>query len=259
MNNTLVSVVTLTHARPEALLRACASVAAQQDVDVEHIIIGDDAGYLNDPDYVRRLSRQHGRTIVKNVPREAGHADEYLSARVGRLRNLGIDLAGGEFVAQLDDDNAYDPEHLSSLVTLLRDNPAAEVAHSWRRLVDKNGASYVPDLVDPWHPFPAHRAASYESLEAAGVFERGSSVVRDRLWAGDRLIGRIDTSEFLVRRAFHAEMRFAETFSAARRKLQWSEDYAFAIELARRKVDVVCSHRPTVIYTMGGYSNVETA
>ncbi len=257
MNMGLVSVVTLTHNRPDALLRASASVAAQQGVEVEHVIVGDDAGYLDDPSYLRRLRDRQPRTVVRNVPRTPDHDGEYLFARLGRLRNIGIDLASGEFVAQLDDDNTYTPDHLSSLVRVLRDNPAVDVAHSWRRLVAEDGSDYVPDLIDPWHPYPERQAESYADLESVGVFERGSSIVRDRLRAGDRVIGRIDTSELLVRREFHARRRFAESFSAVRQKLQWSEDYEFAVELARSGVEVVSSRRATVNYTMGGYSNSE--
>ncbi|MFJ9457450.1 glycosyltransferase family 2 protein [Kitasatospora sp. NPDC101447] len=250
-----VSVVTLTRDRPDALLRAVRSVAAQTGVAVEQIVVGDDADHLRDPDHLAQLRAVLPGIVIENVARPA--APEYRSARLGRLRNRGIALATGEFVGQLDDDNTFAPDHLSSLVRALTDNPHVEVAHSWRLLVDPAGQPYVPDGEDPWHPDPdpERRALSYRYLCEHGVFTPGSNVVRDRFASGGTVLARIDTSEYLVRRRFHAGTGFPETFSPARQKLEWTEDFVFALQLARAGVEVVCTERATVNYTMGGFSN----
>lgn len=255
--NAVVSVVTLTYGRPELLRRAMASVAAQRGVGVEHIIVGDDAPHLADPAYRRDLERDFPDAIVLNVPREASAAEEYLPARLGRLRNCGIAAASGEFSAQLDDDNEFEPDHLASLVAAIEAEPGRQAAHSWRRLIDADGEPYVPDGEDPWHPDPDLRATSYAELAEIGVFEPGSDVVRDVFKIGDRIIARVDTSEFVVRRALHEDIGYAEVFSRGRQRLQWTEDYVFALELARLGVEVGCSRRPTLRYRMGGYSNAE--
>lgn len=253
------SVVTLTHNRPERLIAAMRSVAAQTGLTVQHIVIGDEASYLDDPAFVARLRDEFPSAVVRNITRRADAENEYLPARLGRLRNLGISLAAGEFVAQLDDDNTFAPDHLISLVTLLRQAPHVNVAHSWRKLIGPDGLPFIPDGEDPWHPDPRRRGDSYRELQRLGVFTPGSNVVRDTLRVGDRVIGRVDTSEFLVRREFHRFRRFPETFSRARQLMEWTEDYAFGLDLARAGEPVLCSERATLNYHMGGYSNTHTA
>ncbi|WP_428964852.1 glycosyltransferase family 2 protein [Micromonospora fluostatini] len=252
----LVSVVTLTRDRPRQLRRAMASVVAQRGVRVEHIVLGDDCPYLGDPAAGESLRRQFPAAVLRVVH---GSADdgEYLPARLARLRNEGIGLASGEYVAQLDDDNAYHPEHLRSLVDALAAEPGAQVAHSWRRLLTEDGRPFVPDGEDPWHPDPQQRAESYRQLVGWGVLEPGSNVVRDTLRAAGIPITRVDTSEYLVRRDLHARIPFPTRYPSWRRRRGYTEDLAFSIELVRQGVPVTCSQRATLDYYMGGYSNAD--
>jgi hypothetical protein len=48
-------------------------------------------------------------------------------------------MAGTECVVYLDDDNVFHPTHLCSLTDLLRAEPTAQAAHSWRRLLTHDG------------------------------------------------------------------------------------------------------------------------
>lgn len=255
MSHPLVSVITLTRDRPELLRRAMASADRQTGVQVEHVVVGDGATYLSDPGYRRILEHDFPAAVIINVPRSGSEVSEYLPARLGRLRNRGIAAATGEFVAQLDDDNEFEPDHLASLVATIESRPGLEAAHSWRRLVDADGNSYVPDGIDPWHPNPELRARSYAELAKIGVFEPGSDVVRDIFRAGNQIIARVDTSEFMIRKRLHSVVGYAEAFSKVRQQLQWTEDYVMALELARRRIEVGCSRKATLIYRMGGYSN----
>jgi glycosyltransferase involved in cell wall biosynthesis len=235
-----------------------ASVAAQQGVRVRHVVVGDRCPDLADPEVRAGLASRFPTALVCNVTA----ADDpllpldYLPARLAYLRNLGATWGGGDFVAQLDDDNTFDPDHLRSLVQSLAERPDAGAAYSWRKLWYPDGAPFVPDGEDPWHPDPARRARSYQELAAHGMFEPGSNVVRDTLLAPDgRLVARVDTSEFLVRREVFARVPFPEQFSPARRKLEITEDVAFCHALYRRRVPVVASRRASLNYYMGGYSN----
>lgn len=250
-----VSVVTLTRDRPDDLLRAMRSVADQIQVRAEHVIVGDDARYLADPTFVGRLRDEFGSAIIDNVPRTADDESGYLPARLGRLRNHGVTLSTGAYVAQLDDDNTFDRHHLVSLLQTLQHSPGAAVAHSWRRLVGPDGCPFIPTGLDPWHPSPQWQASSYQELLSLGIFVPGSNVVRDTFRSEGRVIARVDTSEFLVQRELFDRIRFSESFSAARQRLQWTEDYAFALDLARSGVEVACSRLATLSYQMGGYSN----
>ncbi|MCW5252468.1 MULTISPECIES: glycosyltransferase family 2 protein [unclassified Streptomyces] len=253
----LVSVVTLTHDRPDALLRCVRSVAAQDGVRTEHVIVGDACPRLDDEGFVAALRDVRADLVIHNQRRAPGFETSYLSSRLGRMRNVGIALSRGAFVAQLDDDNAYRPGHLRTLVRALEDSPDAGVAHSWRRLVTDAGEEFVPAGEDPWWPVVEGRAArseSYRRLVRLGVFVPGSPVVRDVFKVDGELVARLDTNELLVRREIHDKVPFREEFSRARQKMQWTEDFTFAIDLARAGIDVVCTRRATVDYTMGGCS-----
>lgn len=250
-----VTVVTLTHDRPELLRRAMRSVTAQTGVAFRHVVIGDECPALADEDFATSVREEFPAALVRNVARGPDAASEYLPARLGALRNLGARQDDGAFVAQLDDDNTFQPDHLSSLVHALESAPDAGAAHSWRRLLRPDGSPYIPDGADPWHPDPELRAESYDRLEQAGVFQRGSAVVRDTFMADGKVVARVDTSEFLVRRELIERIGFPARFSRARQRLQWTEDYVFALELARAGVRVVSTCRATLDYRMGGYSN----
>ncbi|MGR6975113.1 glycosyltransferase [Streptomyces cynarae] len=253
-----VTVVTPTRGRPRLLRRALRSVAAQVGLTAAHVVVGDDCPHLGDDVRRRALEQEfpHAR-FVNVVPGD--HPDmprDYLPARLSYLRNLGTGLARTPYVAHLDDDNAYAPGHLRSLVDLLERHSEAEVAHSWRRLLTEDGTDFVPDGEDPWHPVPRQRAASYRSLTRQGIFVPGSSVVRDAMRMTDAgMLNRVDTNELLLRRETHERIPFPTDFTVWQRILQTTEDMALCERLLRTGVVVVCSERPTVDYYMGGFSN----
>lgn len=253
-----VTVVTPTRGRPRLLKRALRSVAAQRGLTAAHVVVGDDCPFLRDEGHRRALEAEfpHAR-FVNVVPGDhPGMPRDYLPARLSYLRNLGIGLARTPYVAHLDDDNAYAPGHLRSLVDLLQRNPGAGVAHSWRRLLTADGADFVPDGEDPWHPIPRQRAASYRSLARQGVFVPGSSVVRDTMLMTEAgVLNRVDTNELLVRRETHERIPFPTDFTVWQRILQTTEDMALCERLLRAGVVAVCSRQATVDYYMGGFSN----
>lgn len=256
-----VTVVTVTCDRPVELRRAIASVAAQEDVDVEHVLVGDECAHLGDPRARAELAEAFPQLVVRNVPRPRHGAAEtqYLPSRLSQLRNLGVALSSAPYVAQLDDDNAFDPDHLGSLVALLDERPEAEVAYSWRRLLDQDGRAFIPAGVDPWEPNERRRASSYRRLCRFGILTPGSSIVRDALERDGRLIARVDTSEYLVRRELHRRVPWPLEFSPTRQRLGFTEDVAFSHALVKARVVTVCSERATLRYFMGGYSNAPTA
>lgn len=108
--NPLISVITPTWQRADVLVSRCIpSVQAQTWDRVEHIVVSDGP----DPELAELL---HGAPVVYAELPEWDPAYRWGT----RARLHGIELAKGELIAYLDDDNAYRPEHLAKLVHALQ-------------------------------------------------------------------------------------------------------------------------------------------
>lgn len=130
-----VSVIMTSFNRAELLPRAIESVLSQDMTDFELIIV-DDGSQDNSPkvitDYAERDERIHA---VLNAHNRGANA----------CRNQGIELASGEFITGLDDDDYFLPERLSILLaayndaySFVCDNVKIKQADSFR-LAYKNG------------------------------------------------------------------------------------------------------------------------
>ena len=108
MAGPLVSVITPTWQRHETVLGRCIpSVQAQTWPDVEHVVVSDGP----DLELKLQVKLQHPDVVYSEVP------EHDPNARWGHWARLrGIELARGEFIAYLDDDNAYRPDHLQAVV-----------------------------------------------------------------------------------------------------------------------------------------------
>src|SRR5579859_253442 len=112
----LVTVVTSTWQRPQTLLRAVQSVAAQTYPDVEHIVVidGDDPHTVDTLDregYSYGLSRLRMVSLGRNWSLYSGDGGFGATCRL-----TGAWLGAGEFITYLDDDVTYSPEHIEGMV-----------------------------------------------------------------------------------------------------------------------------------------------
>jgi len=103
-----VSVIIPTYNRPDLLERAVLSVLGQTLPDVE-IVVVNDAGQPVE-DLLHRLDAGRGQILSIRAARNCGR---------GAVRNLGLKLASGRYIAYLDDDDYYYPEHLKVLFDFL--------------------------------------------------------------------------------------------------------------------------------------------
>ena len=111
-----VSVITPTWQRPDLLLNRCIpSVLAQDHPAVEHVIVSD--GY--EPDlYPAMLDRYAAEIKAGRIRYD--ELDTHTGARWGHWARLrGVEMARGPYVAWLDDDNSFRPDHVSRLAALI--------------------------------------------------------------------------------------------------------------------------------------------
>jgi GT2 family glycosyltransferase/glycosyltransferase involved in cell wall biosynthesis/Flp pilus assembly protein TadD len=115
-----VSVVVPTYNRPDRLGEALASVLTQTYQDLEIIVVND--GGLDAETTVAALN--DGRITYIKHDRNRGLAAS---------RNTGLRAAKGQYIAYLDDDDRYLPDHLETLVTCLEQSDyKAAYTDAWR-------------------------------------------------------------------------------------------------------------------------------
>lgn len=183
----LVTTIIPTYRRP-ALLLAAVTSALRQSVTDQIIIVVDDHGGLPElPDD----SRVHAVSLARNV------------GVPGVSRNVGLRLTDSLFVAFLDDDNLWRPNHLE--VALARLRAAGE-------------PSRRPDAV-----YTAMRRITPDGQEVDRV-----SVPFDRKLAMNS--GFLDVSTFVMRRS--ADVRFSRLRRA--REVMPKEDWELMFRYSRR-------------------------
>lgn len=106
----LVSVIVPTHNRPDMLATAISSILAQTMQSFE-IIVVNDAG----TDVRPVLERFGDRENIRHLAHETNRG-------LAAARNTGINAARGKYIAYLDDDDTYYPNHLETLVGYLESN-----------------------------------------------------------------------------------------------------------------------------------------
>lgn len=143
----LVSVITPTWRRHQLLMDRCVqSVYRQTHTPIEHIVVSDGP----DRELADIIAGDLWRRPLKTRPLRYLQLGEHLDGPVdygSRARNHGLKYATGEFIAYLDDDNAYRPEHLSLLIGAM-DESGADFGYS-RMLRHPNN-----DMVG--HPSPVY-------------------------------------------------------------------------------------------------------
>lgn len=138
-----VSVVIPTFRRPTFLVRAIASVRAQTLESWEMVVVDD-----NDPasDY-----RAETEAIMHDYATDERiqYAKHARNCGGSAARNTGIQLARGQFVAFLDDDDEWHPEKLERQVACLEAAPAdVALAYCRTRIVHGDGATSISTRAD---------------------------------------------------------------------------------------------------------------
>lgn len=187
-----VSIVLPTRDRPDALARALDRVARQTHAEVELILVRDGGEPIG----------AAAERLLRKVPFPAvriEHDGEGEGA--ARARNRGVAAARGEAIAFLDDDDLWEPDHVTRLAGALAAEAEVDVVYSDARIVETATDRSLTlaqefDLAvfgrDGFIP-PSAMAARRATFDRFGVFDAALPYSEDWDWllrvarAGGRL------------------------------------------------------------------------
>lgn len=133
----MISVVIPTHNRADLLPRAIESAQKQTYKDIEIIVVSD--GSTDDTDsVVEKIKAEDNR--IKYCPYSPGHGGNY-------ARNYGVEQAGGEYVAFLDDDDEWLPTKLEKQLNLFEADSNMVLAYTGVNVIYVNeniNYSFIP-------------------------------------------------------------------------------------------------------------------
>ncbi|WP_240041603.1 MULTISPECIES: glycosyltransferase family 2 protein [Okeania] len=130
-----VSVIIATYNNAHYILEAIASVFNQTYTSYEIIVIDDGS-----TDNTREVLEPYLDKIRYVYQENKG---------VSHARNLGLEMAGGEFIAFLDADDFFLPDKLAKQVAIFDTRPSLGIVHSGWRLVNEKGEK-ISDI-ELWH------------------------------------------------------------------------------------------------------------
>jgi glycosyltransferase involved in cell wall biosynthesis len=158
----LVATVIATHRRPDELRAAVRSALAQTVRDQVVIVVDDGAGLCELPD--------DPRLFAVSLAWNTGVA--------GVVRNVGIRLTRSRYVAFLDDDNLWEPDHLQRALAVLESPGGPDGVYTALRRVLPDGTER--DILSV--PFDRRRAARESFLDTnAFVARRNRALYFSRL------------------------------------------------------------------------------
>lgn len=208
-----VSVIISTYNRPAMLDRALASVAAQTFDDFEVIVVDDCSP---DPKaYEVVLNKWEAELSKREIAIWAYRLDEN-SGYQCMPKNRGVEKASGDYIAYLDDDNAWLPNHLEALVKAIESDFSHDMVYSrLRYIVDSKEAGLklsesfggiVPEgdtIGTPWNPnmlLKNNYVDTSTILHSKGAFWR---LVRESGYGWDETLRRFGDWNFVWRWATH--------------------------------------------------------
>ena len=154
MNKPLVSIIIPTFNRPDYLIEAIESVVNQTYVAIEILIIDDGS------------KENYAETICANY----SNCNYFYKTNGGlsSARNYGVEVAKGEYIAFLDDDDFWRLDKLTKQVELLNNNPLVDCVHSSASVVDENG-NLTGETIGASHD-KVNKRSGYVFWNALGVW-----------------------------------------------------------------------------------------
>ncbi len=248
-----ITVVTLTRKRTKLLKRAMASVQ-QQDYSglIVHMVIVDDCtGAKAFLEKVRDLPDTFIWHWMPRSPKEQSGL-----RRIAMLRNHAVQMAQTRWISFLDDDNEFEPTHLSSLVACAM-RTGYQAVHSQRKLYWSDGTPYLESRL-PWCRDRDKGKQLYTSLCAEGIMQSGSNVMRDKAipWNDPKPVTNVvDTGDWLLERTLLLQYPFCIEYTDEDWANLVGEDDKLLQCLVKNKIPIACTELATLKYYLGGISN----
>lgn len=212
--NPKVSVVISTYNRPEFLDRALASVGEQTFDDFEVVVV-DDCSPPSGPELpqaYRDVFDKHGAILDKRGielwPLRLGENSGYQCMP----KNIGINNSSGDYIAYLDDDNTWRPDHLEVCVKAIEEDFSTDLVYTRMcnhiesvelhdKLVELHGREiHAGDTAGhPWDPGALHAGNYIDTstiLHSKGAFWR---MVRETGYGWDETLRRFADWNFVWR------------------------------------------------------------
>ena len=142
--NPLISVIIPVYNAPKKYLDECIESILNQTYQNFEICLADDA---SPKPYVKKLLKAYEKkdNRIKVVYREAnGH--------ISKATNSALEVATGEFIALLDNDDILRPNALYENVLALNNNPKLDFIYSDEDLLDLDGKRFHPHYKADWSP-----------------------------------------------------------------------------------------------------------
>lgn len=181
-----VSIIVPTHNRPLILIEAINSILNQTFKDLEIIVVNDGGGDVESI-IAPFIDKAEIVYIKHNYPKGPSAS-----------RNSGIRAARGKYIAYLDDDDIYYPDHIETLVNFLENSECrAAYTDAYRVHIEKEGDRYAvkkrdlpysfdfdPDLILIQNLFPTLTVMHERScLDEVGFFDEALKTHEDwELW-----------------------------------------------------------------------------
>lgn len=175
---TKVSIIISTYNRPEQLKRAIESVLAQTFKDWELIIVDDASTDIAVSKTIFSFSDHNPVIQYRSLLTHFGSDT--------RPKNTGIKHAKGEYIAFLDDDNTWRPDHLAALVKALTAHPEVDLVYGDRWAIDEDEPG------SPGRLGPARDFDPYWLLQKSNYIDTSDVLVRGQAL---RYVGGFDESQ----------------------------------------------------------------
>jgi GT2 family glycosyltransferase len=140
-----ISVIVRTYGdRLDFLQQAVASIGNQTHANIEIIVVED--GTRNAAEYIKSIQYDNIKSVIYQPVEKCGRC---------KAGNVGLSLATGKYIAFLDDDDLYYPDHLEILLYELVNNSDVAAVYA--------SAFEVKTLIKSWHPL-TYQELSYKIL-----------------------------------------------------------------------------------------------